>query len=172
MRAGELQISFFDRERKARRRYTPAFVVQYERRTTVCTAVVDVLPSSELWGARRSMRANFTAARQWIADQTEMSFAVVTDKALRRGAWLANARLLSPYLDRPIGLDMISAVKRAVESGEAQVRNVLEMGRQQGLNQQELLAAIYRMAATGELQLDLGFPITGGTWVRCVGPQD
>lgn len=172
VRAGELQIGFIDQEQGAYRRYTPTFVVEHDLRGITRSAIVEVMPRSELWRSRRCMRAKFAAARLWASSQVETTFAVVTDEAMGRGAWLENARLLSPFLDRPVDVDMVATVKRAIGSAEVQIARILEVGRQQGLNQQELLAAIYKMAAAGELQLDLGFPITRGTWVRGVGSQN
>ncbi len=167
VRAQQLQIRYLDHARMTERRYTPDFVVDLKASADVqfTRIVVEVKRLEDLWRSRREMRAAYAAARVWAWKQPATIFRVVTDLQMN-SAWLTNAQLLSPYLDRPYDADLIELVRAKMRSLEsARIRELVASLSGHGFSSNSLLSAIYRMMALGELQCDRGLPISSMTWV-------
>lgn len=167
VQAQQLQIRYLDHARMTERRYTPDFVVDLKASDDVpfTRIVVEVKRLEDLWRSRRERRAAYAAARVWAWMQPATIFKVVTDLQMN-SAWLTNAQLLSPHLDRPCDADLIEFVRMKMRSiGSARIQELVASLSGEGSSSNSILSAIYRMVALGELQCDRGLPISSMTWV-------
>lgn len=139
------------------RRYTPDYLVEGGGRVEL----VEVKYEADLQRLRAELQPGFDVARDWVA-QSGGIFCVVTERTIRVPR-LLNARRLLPLRSAPVDPELAQTVTQAAKQIETPTfGRVVEAVKG---DRAQVLGAVWRLIARGELIVDLSEPIGLATMV-------
>lgn len=167
--AQPLTLGFLDHASGKRRRYTPDYLVSVRADSgqPAYEVLIEVKARRDLFRGRRRQRAPFAAAQRWADQEAGRQFMVVTDVHMGLGAWLRNAEVLSAHLDRRYEERFLGQCLGLFGPDlELQLDELVARARQQNLNCDAVLSAIYHLLGQRRLNVELAFPIGWSSWIR------
>lgn len=168
-----IRIEYTDRSGRSRR-YTPDALVTYRtdiepahrRRPLLC----EIKPRESFVGRWREWREPLRAGRAY-AEQRGWDFKVLTEREIRT-PYLVNARFLLPYQQSPAEATREQILHDVLyELRQCDVETLLLAACHDRWNRAELLPALWRMVAWGDVGCNLDEPLTMRSLVWVMDPD-